>query len=295
MGKLHIGTASWTDKTLITSGTFYPKGVSTAEARLRFYAERFDTVEVDSSYYAIPAERNAVLWAERTPEGFIFNVKAYSMLTCHPTQIKTIPKILVTELPSEFLKQDKAKEFPIEIVEAAFDMFVHTLRPLHEAGKLGCLLFQFPPWFFPSKKSFDWLTLVADKVRDMNVAVEFRNRAWIESPNQGRAIDFLREHGMTFVVVDGPWIPGWIGPEALTSDVAYIRLHGRNREAWFKKGVQTMERYRYLYKDQELAPWADRAKRVAERAKDTFVLFNNCFADYGVRNAGVFKKMVAGE
>ena len=84
MGKLYIGTASWTDKTLIESGRFYPKGVSTAEARLRFYAERFDTVEVDSSYYAIPAERNAVLWAKRTPEGFIFNIKAYSMLTGHP-------------------------------------------------------------------------------------------------------------------------------------------------------------------------------------------------------------------
>ncbi len=174
-------------------------------------------------------------------------------------------------------------------------MFVSTLRPLYEAGKLGCLLFQFPPWFVPSKRSFDWLTLVADKARDMNVAVEFRHRTWIESPNQDRAIDFLREHGMTFVVLDGPWVPGWLGPEALTSNVAYIRLHGRNRGAWFKKGVQTVERYRYLCTDKELRPWVARARSVAERAQHTFVLFNNCFADYGVRNAGVFKKMVAGE
>ena len=290
MGKLYIGTASWTDKTLIKSGRFYPKGGSTAEARLRFYADHFDTVEVDSSYYAIPAERNAVLWAKRTPEGFIFNIKAYSMLTGHPTLIKGIPRILAAELPPKLSKQQQAREFPIEIVEAAFDMFVHTLRPLQDTGKLGCILFQFPPWFLPSRKSFDWLKLVREKTREMMVAVEFRHQRWIESPDKDKAVHFLKEHGMTFVAVDGPWIHGWAGPGALTSDVAYIRLHGRNRKSWFARGVRTVEKYRYLYPDKELLPWAARVENVAQRAQQTFVLFNNCYADYGVKNAAIFKK-----
>ena len=175
MDHIKIGTASWTDKSLIDSGTFYPDRAQTAEARLRFYAAHFDTVEVDSSYYGMPSERNARLWVERTPETFTFHMKAYSMLTGHPTRIQAVPQVFRKELPRTVTEQSKPKEFPKEIVEAAFDMFAAALTPLKQAERLGCILFQFPPWFVPSDRAYQWLELVREKLVRYRVAVEFRN------------------------------------------------------------------------------------------------------------------------
>jgi len=153
-------------------------------------------VEVDSTYYALLAERNAVLWARRTPQGFIFHIKAYAMLTGHPTLIRSIPKVLREELPKELLAKAQAKEFPKEVVEAAFDMFRAALRPLKEAGRLGCLLFQFPPWFVPSAGAYAWLELVREKLPDHMLAVEFRNWRWIRPPEKERALLFLKDHAL---------------------------------------------------------------------------------------------------
>nr|HID58107.1 DUF72 domain-containing protein [Desulfobacterales bacterium] len=283
--RIRMGTASWTDKTLIESGTFYPKQVVTAEGRLRFYAEHFDTVEVDSSYYAMPAERTAMLWVERTPQDFTFHIKAYSMLTGHPTLVKSIPNILRQELPKGILAKAQAKEFPKEVVEAAFDMFAAALKPLKEAGKLGCLLFQFPPWFVPSVTAYKWLELVREKLPEHNLAVEFRNWQWITSPEKERVLGFLKDHSIAYVIIDAPWIKGWRGPVAVTASIAYVRLHGRNRENWFKKGVETVERYRYLYKDAELKEWAKKIRMASMEAQQIFVIFNNCYQNYGIKNA----------
>ena len=292
MGKIRVGTASWTDKTLIGSGTFYPRQVTTAEGRLRFYAEHFDTVEVDSTYYALPAERNAALWASRTPPGFIFHIKAYSMLTGHPTLVKTIPKVLRQELPKEILEKAQAKEFPKEVVEAAFDMFQAALRPLKEAGKLGCLLFQFPPWFVPSARAYRWLELVKEKLPGHHLAVEFRNWRWVAAREGQGSLKFLKDHAISYVVIDAPWIKGWEGPVAVTAALAYFRLHGRNRENWFKKGIATVERYRYLYKEKELKRWADKVKRASGQAEQTFAIFNNCYEDFGIKNAKMLKGLL---
>ncbi|MDY6989216.1 MAG: DUF72 domain-containing protein [Thermodesulfobacteriota bacterium] len=292
MKKIRVGTASWTDRTLIKSGTFYPRQVTTAEGRLKFYAEHFDTVEVDSSYYALPSERNAVLWTKRTPPGFVFHMKAYSMLTGHPTLVKSIPKVLQQEIPRAILEKAQAKAFPKEIVEAAFDMFQSALRPLKEAGKLGGLLFQFPPWFVPSARSYAWLEMVREKLPDQALAVEFRNWRWITFPEKGKALSFLKEHHMSYVIIDAPWIKGWEAPLAVTAPMVYLRFHGRNRENWFKKGVATVERYRYLYNEEELEQWAEKATKVHVKADETFVLFNNCYENYGVENAKALKRLL---
>ncbi|MBW1740866.1 MAG: DUF72 domain-containing protein [Deltaproteobacteria bacterium] len=292
MEKTRVGTASWTDKTLIESSTFYPRQVTTSEDRLRFYAEHFDTVEVDSTYYALPAERNALLWARRTPPGFVFHIKAYSMLTGHPTLVKSIPKVLRQELPKEILEKAQVKEFPKEVVEAAFDMFAAALRPLKEAGKLGCLLFQFPPWFVPSARAYTWLELVREKLPDHHLSVEFRNWRWITSPEKETSLKFLKDHTIAYVVIDAPWIKGWEGPVVVTAPIAYVRFHGRNRENWFKKGVETVERYRYLYKEADLKRWAEKVKRASHEADQTFAIFNNCYENYGIKNAKTFQQLL---
>ncbi|NVM23332.1 MAG: DUF72 domain-containing protein [Desulfobacterales bacterium] len=285
MEKTRVGTASWTEKTLIESGTFYPRQVTTAEGRLRFYAEHFDTVEVDSTYYALPAERNAVLWARRTPPGFVFHIKAYSMLTGHPTLVKSIPKVLRQELPKEILKKAQAREFQKEVVEAAFDMFRTALIPLKEAGKLGCILFQFPPWFVPSPRAYAWIEVVREKFPHHHLAVEFRNWRWITSPEKERSLKFLTDRAISHVILDAPWIKGWQGPVAVTAPFAYVRFHGRNRENWFKKGIATAERYRYLYKAEEIKRLAAKVKEASKEAEKAFAIFNNCYENYGIKNA----------
>jgi len=292
MDHIKIGTASWTDKSLIDIDTFYPDRAQTAEARLRFYAAHFDTVEVDSSYYGMPSERNARLWVERTPETFTFHMKAYSMLTGHPTRIQAVPQVFRKELPRTVTERSKPKEFPKEIVEAAFDMFAAALTPLKQAERLGCILFQFPPWFVPSDRAYQWLELVREKLVRYRVAVEFRNRRWISSPDKEKALDFLRDYRFCHVVLDAPWLEGWQGPPAVTAPLAYVRLHGRNRKNWFTKGIETVQRYRYLYTDEEIDTWANNIQEIARRAEQTFVLFNNCYQDYGIRNARMLQSVL---
>ncbi len=142
-----VGTASWTDPTLVKSDLFYPPAVKTAHERLRFYAENFRTVEVDSSYYALPSERNSRLWVERTPEDFVFNIKAFGWLTQHAADTTRLPNAIKEVLPSALMTERRIKDPPSEVLDLAFQMFWSALGPLRDAGKLGKLLFQFPPYF----------------------------------------------------------------------------------------------------------------------------------------------------
>ncbi len=249
-------------------------------------------MEVDSSYYALPAERNAVLWAQRTPPGFVFHIKAYSMLTGHPTLVKSIPKVLREELPKDILKKAQVKEFPNEIVEAAFDMFASALRPLKDAGKLGCLLFQFPPWLVPSDRAYKWLELVREKLPHHHLAVEFRNWRWLASPEKERSVKFLKDHGISYVIIDAPWIKGWEGPVAVTAPISYLRFHGRNRQNWFKKGIETVQRYRYLYEEDDLRKWTEKVKTTSKQAEQTFAIFNNCYENHGIENAKTLQRLL---
>jgi uncharacterized protein YecE (DUF72 family) len=291
---IFVGTASWTDKTLIKSGAFYPREIDTAESRLRFYARHFSTVEVDSTYYALPSEKNATLWVERTPQEFVFHIKAYSMLTGHPTLVKTIPRQLREGLPQEALTRSQIKDFPREWVLKTLDLFRTALTPLKAAGKLGCILFQFPPWFVPSSRAYAWMETLREKLPGHQVAVEFRNTKWLSTTEIRRSTDFLKNQNICYVAVDAPWIPRWEGPAPVTASVAYVRLHGRNRENWFKKGIETAQRYRYLYTEAELEAWTVKLREASTTAQKTFVLFNNCFEDYGIRNAMTFRDLVRG-
>jgi uncharacterized protein YecE (DUF72 family) len=214
------------------------------------------------------------------------------MLTGHPTLVKSIPKVLREELPATILDKTRESAFPKEVVEAAFDMFASALRPLKEAGKLGCLLFQFPPWFVPSASAYAWLELVREKLPGHHLAVEFRNQRWITSPEKERSLEFLRGRNISYVAVDAPWVKGWEGPVAVTADIAYFRFHGRNRKNWFRKGIETVERYRYLYMEDELGHWAEKVKEASRKTEESFVVFNNCYQNYGIKNAKNLQKLL---
>jgi len=289
MARMRVGTCSWTDPTLLSSGRFYPDSAHSAEARLQYYASQFNIVEVDSSYYALPNERNSYLWAERTPDDFVFDFKAFRIFTQHPTPVNSLPKNIRTELTSEL--QGKAniyyRDLPAELVDELWQRFETALLPLDTVGKLGVVLFQFPPWFYPGSQRLDYIEMCKAKLRQYRLATEFRNNMWLSEKNRTATFDFLRRNDLPFVCVDEPQgFKSSVPPVAeVTSDIGLVRFHGRNTETWEKKGIGPAERFNYLYTEEELRPWADKIAEVSQQTREMHVLFNNCYEDKAVVNA----------
>jgi len=289
MGEILIGTSSWSDRTLIESGLFYPKEAGTPEKRLRFYAEHFPLVEVDSTYYALPSERNAALWVERTPAYFTFNVKAFSLFTQHPTPTSALPKDIREALPGDAGLKERLyqRDLSQDVVASLWQRLFSALLPLDSAGKLGVVLFQFPPWFYPNEENRRYILACKERLAQYPLAVEFRNGAWLSGREVDRTLNFLRDNTLAFVCVDEPQgfrssVPPVV--EA-TADVSLVRFHGRNRENWEKKGISVAERFAYLYTPEELQEWVPAIGRLASQTAETHVLMNNCYRDYAVRNA----------
>ncbi|WP_240506381.1 DUF72 domain-containing protein [Thermoactinospora rubra] len=289
MGKILVGTASWTDKSLLASG-WYPPDATTPEARLAYYTTRFPLVEVDSTYYHPPAERTAELWRDRTPGGFTFNVKAFSLLTQHPTRPRALYKDLRVRLgdPTGTLY---LSDVGPAVAEEVWRRFLAALRPLHEAGKVGALLFQFPPWFPAGPANRRYILQCRDRCAPMRICVEFRNATWMNEENRHDTLRFLADNGLPYVAVDMPQgHPSSVPPVlAATADLAVVRLHGHS-ERWTSKVIE--ERFGYLYSTAELAGWADRIARLAEDAEVTHVVTNNCCGDYSQRNAAELMELL---
>jgi uncharacterized protein YecE (DUF72 family) len=280
MGDVLVGTASWTDKSLLASG-WYPKAADDAEERLRYYASQFPLVEVDSTYYFLPTDKNAELWAERTPEGFTFNIKAFSMLTQHPTKPQALKDLDVPEGKRAIYPKDVSDDVRDEV----WKRFNMALEPLRRAGKLGALLFQYPPWFTVGRDNRNYILECAKRAAPTSICVEFRNKTWMSERNRDKTLEFLEGHGIPYVCVDMPQgFPSSIPPVvAATADLAVIRFHGHNDAEWESGSVQ--RRFKYLYSARELEEWAPRVLNLAAEAKRTHVLMNNCYRDYAQRNA----------
>lgn len=295
---IYVGTSSWTDPTLVKEADFYPRRSMSAEERLRYYAEQFPLVEVDATYYYPPTPQLAGLWTKRTPEHFRMDVKAYSLFTQHPTAPKSLWEDVAADVPEEYREKRSVylSHLPQAAVDRAWEHFREALMPLHSAGKLGAVVFQFPPWFRPSRASREHLMTLPERLPDYQVAVEFRHGSWLREEDAERTLRFLEDLGLTYVCVDEPQgfdtsVPPVL---AVTSDLAMVRFHGHNRENWEKKGITPAERFRYRYSEEELERWAPRIERLDENARETHVLMNNCYRDYGVRNAQQLATILAG-
>jgi len=202
--RVRIGTCSWTDKPLLASG-WYPSEVKKEpEALLRYYSSQFDLVEVDSTYYAIPLPRNAELWVERTPEDFIFDVKAFRLFTLHQTQSRVFSKDIQAAMPPSNRKSFFYADIPSELREELWRQFRESIRPLEEARKLGVVLLQFPPWAVPSSANENHIRDCVEHLQGLQVAVEFRHRDWLRGDRLERTIGFLEENQLAFVAVDAP-------------------------------------------------------------------------------------------
>jgi len=288
-GEVLVGTASWTDKSLLGSG-WYPKGAGNAEERLRYYSSQFPLVEVDSTYYFLPTDVMARAWKERTPPGFTFNIKAFSILTQHPAKPQALKDLDVPEGK----KSIYPKDLPARDVDELWDRFLEALEPLRSSGKLGALLFQFPPWFTVGRANRDYILECAKRAAPDPILVEFRNKTWMSERNRDRTLEFLEGHGLAYVCVDMPQgftssIPPIV---AATADLAAIRFHGHNDAEWESGSVQ--RRFKYLYSKEELKEWAPRIARLSKEAKRTHVLMNNCYRDYAQRNAKELADLLGG-
>jgi uncharacterized protein YecE (DUF72 family) len=283
MGQIRVGTAGWTDRSLIAAG-WYPAEANTPEKRLRYYASQFPLVEVDATYYALPAEQTARAWAERTPAGFTFNIKAFSLFTQHPTPVKALPADLREAAGQAGKDRVYLKDVDPAVAGQAWDRFLAALEPLRGAGKLGAILLQYPPWFPISRANKEYILACARRAAPRRVCVEFRNRTWMTEDNQPETLEFLAAHQLPYVSVDEPQgYPSSIPPVlAATSDLAVVRMHGHS-DKWTSKDIA--EKFGYRYRDDELDEWAIRIRDLAAGADVTHVVFNNCYRDYAHVNA----------
>jgi len=292
MGRIKVGISSWTEPTLVKSG-WYPAPATTAEDRLRYYASKFPIVEVDSTFYAILNARTAELWVERTPKDFTFNAKAYALLTQHPTPPARLPKDL-----REKVGDSKAniyfKDLGPKDKESVWDRFREGLQPLQDAAKLGAIVFQFPKWFLPSPGSYRFMEDLREWLPDFRIAIEFRQASWMKEERRQRVLKFLKDRDFTYVVVDEPQgFPSSVPPVvAVTAPLGMIRFHGHNRENWEKKGISTAEKFRYLYKTEELQTWVPRLRTMARESGEVHAVMNNCYSDYAVRNAADLAELI---
>jgi uncharacterized protein YecE (DUF72 family) len=292
-----VGTASWTDKTLIECGRFYPKGCNKPEARLRYYASQFPMVEIDSSYYAIPALSVSRNWALRTPPDFVFNIKAFRTFTGHQTSPSVLSKDIQAALGD--LAQKRMlyyKDFPSEILDELWRRFIDAVAPLKNAGKLGAVHFQFAPWILRNRDGHAHVRECVDRMAGHQLAVEFRNATWFAEEHIPATLEFEHELGVSHTVVDGPQgfsssVPAvW---EATNTKLAVVRLHGRNAATWNVKGqTAASDRFNYDYPESELTAMVASIRRLAARVDLLEVIFNNNQEDQGQRNAKTLMKLL---
>ncbi|MCH7809621.1 MAG: DUF72 domain-containing protein [Chloroflexi bacterium] len=297
-GRILVGSCSWADKTLIDSGWYPPAAAKSPEERLRYYADHFPIVEVDSTYYAIPHARNAELWVERTPDEFTFDVKAYALFTGHGAAVQAFPKDLKEALPGELRQKRNVymKDLPAETGDEMWRRFNETLLPLDSAGKLGTVLFQYPPWFGPRGENREAILEAKERLGQYRMAVEFRNAAWMAEPrDQERTLRFLTDNSIPYVCVDEPQgFKSSVPPVTAVThpSVALLRMHGHNNDTWTARSKTAAERFDYLYSEDELREWVPRIQGLAEDAAEVHVLMNNCHRDYSVRNARQIGEML---
>jgi len=292
-----VGTASWSDKSLVSSKKFYPKEVKTPEQRLRHYATKFPLVEVDTSYYAIPLPATAQAWADRTPAHFTINAKAFRIFTGHATQPKVLPPDLREALPASDKPNLYYKDLPAELRTALWERFKASLEPLKAAGKLGMVHFQFAPWIIRNRDGHAHVRHCVEVMQDYTVSVEFRNKTWFDEAHVGSTLAFERELNVVHTVIDGPQgfsntVPSiW---ESTHVQYSLVRLHGRNHETWNIQGAKSAaERFNYDYPAEELVEIAAKVERLAPETFTTHVIMNNNWEDQGQRNAASLIQIIA--
>jgi uncharacterized protein YecE (DUF72 family) len=271
-GKIVVGTASWSDPGFVEC--WYPKDIPAAR-RLPWYAEHFDGVEVNSTFYALPAETTVRRWAKETPDGFTFDVKLHRLLSRHTGDVSSLPRDLRDEV--ETTPRGRVRLTP-ELEAELAERTLKAVAPLARAGKLSSFLVQLTPAFAPGKHEISELADLVDRVAPFPLAIELRHRAWVSPKRIEDTLSEIADLGAVWVGVDAPQgkhIAMMPPIDAVTrEDLAYLRAHGRNKEGYVK-GRTVAERFGWVYDDDELREIAGRARELAERVPTVRMMFNN--------------------
>jgi uncharacterized protein YecE (DUF72 family) len=262
---IRLGTCSFADEGLVKH--WYPRGVSTSKARLAYYAERFDTTEVDSPFYHLPDPAVTGRWAQRTPPEFVFHVKAHKTMTFHEG----------------------------EPTDEAFVEFRASIEPLELSGKLRGILLQYHPRFQKSAETLGELERVRARVDPLVPLVEFRHRSWMEPEERADTLAFLERNGLSYVSVDTPMTRASnvvARHAAATHPVAYVRFHGRNEKTWNIKAEKSSERFNWMYGADELEEWVEKLGRLADEADEVYAMFNNNRDDFAPRSAVLLRGLL---
>jgi uncharacterized protein YecE (DUF72 family) len=283
-GRIRFGTAGWTDRTLIESKLFYPKTSLSPEARLRYYAEHFEIVEVDATYYALLPPETAERWISWTPPSFRFDVKAFPVLTGHPIDVRRLPADLKAECQAlGHATRAYPDKLPEPLNDALTERFLAFIEPLVEAERLGAVLLQFPPWFTANLENTRKLERLRERLPTLALSAEFRHGSWFDDRRR-RTLDLLRGLQMSFVCIDQPLIASELLP-VTNPALALVRFHGHNVGGWKKKGASVHERFDYLYDPSELHAWLEPIRKLEQEAERVHAVFNNCVRNYAVLNA----------
>jgi len=292
---VRIGTCSFADDALVKH--WYPPSVS-AKGRLAYYAGQFSTVEIDSTFYAIPSEQTVRGWAERTPADFIVHIKAFGVMTRHPVPIERLPPELRDELPVD--AHGRVHRPSPQARGLVFSRFLQVLEPLRSVGKLGGILFQLPPFIPAEQAAFDYLDWARGQMPDEEMLVEFRHRSWFDEDRREEVLGFLEQRRMSYVSVDAPELDDPRVPRTLvaaTTPLAYIRFHGRNAATWNRRGGGAAARFDYRYTTPELAEWVEPLAELSAASQAIYAFFNtNNVSDgiaQGPANAQVLRQLLS--
>jgi uncharacterized protein YecE (DUF72 family) len=287
-GKILTGTASWTDPGFVQS--WYPAKLPGSQ-RLRWYADHFSLVEVNSTFYRIPESRMVKSWCDQTPEKFVFDVKLHRLLSRHSTRLEMLPQ----ELRGKAKVARGRVQMTASLEKTVTKKFLAGLEPLQEQGKLGALLLQLSPGFGPRDHQLDELDPLLDLLSEYRVAIELRNRNWVEEKKFSQTKRFFAQRSVTFVMVDGPDDPHFtILPsiDVITNPtLGYLRAHGRNTRGYIRERT-VAGRFDYDYSHSELEELAERAAKLAHHSSEMHVVYNNNKADYAPRAAATFQEIL---
>ena len=285
---IRIGCSSWLEPEFIKH--WYPRDVRPAD-RLAWYAENFDYVEVNSSFYAVPERESVARWVTGTPDDFVFDAKLHRALSRHQTLVETLPPPLRTKGANSKTSVRIDRELERDLVSWTKMQFA----PLFEAGKFGAFLLQLSPSFVPNRHRLSELERLLDDLAPLPIAVELRNKGWLEGDTCQHTVDFLADHGATLVGVDAPDIEEAIAMPALdfvtNPSLAYLRLHGRNG-AGFVNGKSVSERFSWQYGEKELEGIAARIRKLKEKAKQVRVAANNNDKDFAPKAAKELRRIL---
>jgi uncharacterized protein YecE (DUF72 family) len=276
--KILVGTASWSDPGFVQR--WYPKKMPPGE-RLQWYAQHFDLVEVNSTFYSVPEPRMVERWCAATPDDFTFDVKLHQLLSFHSTPAKLLPPALQRRAETD--ARGRVKSTP-DLQQALVKIFLRATSIFRDAGKLGVFLLQLSPVFSPRKHKLVEIDPLIEMLSDYELAIEFRNRNWAVGDQLQATMDFLQKHHAVFVNLDAPESDHFMVmasdvDEVTNSNVAYLRLHGRNANAYIT-GKTVAARFDYDYSENEIAEVAQRSRKLASEARELHVVFNNNNLDY---------------